>query len=206
MERRAIGYYLAEALALVNRQEAAAAEIARGIDLLKAENLTEAWLALRFAVLWSRVGHVAEAGQLIQAIRPRATDDAFDQSDLLLAEAERDLARGSIDRAIEGFRRAVALQSWWRTRSALANGLSRSANVQEAMTLLRQLVSDGAEPWEGHVHWVVMHLTLGRLYEQTGDPLKARDMYRALVDLWKEADADLKPLQDARAALARLPQ
>ena len=46
---------------------------------------------------------------------------------------------------------------------------------------------------------------LGRLYEEAGDPEKARLYYAKLVELWEEADPELQPrVEAARARLEAL--
>ncbi len=46
---------------------------------------------------------------------------------------------------------------------------------------------------------------LGQLYESMGNTDKAIENYRAFIELWKNADADLQPrVADARKRLARL--
>ena len=50
-----------------------------------------------------------------------------------------------------------------------------------------------------------IHERLGQLYVSMGNTEKAIDHYRAFVELWKNADAELQPrVADARARLARL--
>lgn len=48
------------------------------------------------------------------------------------------------------------------------------------------------------------HYALGRLAEQRGDAGAARAAYAEAVDRWRDADADLPELKDARARLASL--
>ena len=46
---------------------------------------------------------------------------------------------------------------------------------------------------------------LGQLYEQTGNPAKAAEHYRAFIELWKNADPELQPrVAEARRRLAKL--
>ena len=50
-----------------------------------------------------------------------------------------------------------------------------------------------------------IHQRLGSLYESKGDARKAVEHYRALIELWKNADAELQPrVESARAAVRRL--
>ena len=45
-------------------------------------------------------------------------------------------------------------------------------------------------------------LELARLLDQSGDPNGARTEYQRFLDLWKNADAGLPELKEARAYLA----
>ena len=48
------------------------------------------------------------------------------------------------------------------------------------------------------------HLELGRAYATAGDKAKARAAYQDFLTLWKDADADVPVLKDAKAELAKL--
>ena len=54
------------------------------------------------------------------------------------------------------------------------------------------------------IYWPLAHLGLARAYAMSGDNDKARAMYRELLAQWKDADSDLRPLQEAKAEYAKL--
>jgi hypothetical protein len=50
-----------------------------------------------------------------------------------------------------------------------------------------------------------VHYRLGELYERQKNPARAAEHYRAFIDLWKSADADLQPrVAEARRRLQEL--
>ncbi len=55
----------------------------------------------------------------------------------------------------------------------------------------------GAKPPEAHLH-------LGRAWSLTGDMAKARREYQNFLALWKDADADIPILKEAKAEYANL--
>ena len=198
-------YYLADALTLVSRRGAAAAEIRRAEDLLKKDGHTQAWLGLRLAVLWARVEQPAEARRLIQILRPKIENDSSARADLLRAEGELLLAERSNGEGIEKLRQARSVQSSYLTKSSLAGGVARASLLTEAIALHEPLIAEGPEAWEGHVDWAVAHERLARLYELAGDVGKARATYLRLIEIWKDADGDLEPRRRAHQALQRIP-
>ena len=51
---------------------------------------------------------------------------------------------------------------------------------------------------------VLAHLQLGRVFALSGDKTKAKAAYQAFLALWKDADADIPILKQAKAEYARL--
>jgi tetratricopeptide (TPR) repeat protein len=54
------------------------------------------------------------------------------------------------------------------------------------------------------VYWPLARLGLARAYAQTGDTDKSLAQYRELLTYWKNADADLRPLKQAKAEYEKL--
>jgi len=85
-----------------------------------------------------------------------------------------------------------------RGEAYLASGQGGAAAVEFQRILDHsQLVSNSpAGP--------LAHLGLARAYALSGDKVKARNMYRDFLTLWKNADPDIPVLKEARAEYARL--
>jgi DNA-binding winged helix-turn-helix (wHTH) protein/tetratricopeptide (TPR) repeat protein len=67
-----------------------------------------------------------------------------------------------------------------------------------------QKLLEHSGPMIGDPVQVLAHLGLARSYALSGDATKARDQYKELLALWKDADPDLPVLHKAKAELARL--
>lgn len=54
------------------------------------------------------------------------------------------------------------------------------------------------------IYWPLAHLGLARAYAQTGDNEKSLAQYRELLAFWKNADADLRIVREAKAEYSKL--
>ena len=52
---------------------------------------------------------------------------------------------------------------------------------------------------------VLAHLQLGRVHVAAGDRVKAKAEYESFLKMWKDADADVPVLKQAKTEYARLP-
>jgi tetratricopeptide (TPR) repeat protein len=80
--------------------------------------------------------------------------------------------------------------------------LAKRSGADAAAELERLLAHRGADPFSPI--YALAHLGLARAYALTGDRAKSADAYRRFFDLWREADADLPILQQAKAEFGKL--
>jgi tetratricopeptide (TPR) repeat protein len=74
---------------------------------------------------------------------------------------------------------------------------------KEAAAEFQKLVSNhGAVGID--VYWPLAHLGLARAFAQTGEMEKSLAMYRELLTIWKNADLDLRPLNEAKTEYKKL--
>ena len=115
------------------------------------------------------------------------------------AEAEFRRADGAPDGPANGCRICLP----WR----LGRAFDAAGQPDSAIAMYEQVLSLpqwGRQALDG-IALPYVHERLGALYESRGDAVKAAGHYRALMDLWKNADAELRPRVDAaRAAVRRL--
>jgi tetratricopeptide (TPR) repeat protein/tRNA A-37 threonylcarbamoyl transferase component Bud32 len=89
----------------------------------------------------------------------------------------------------------------WLGRAFDAAGQPDSARVY----LQRFVEVPSSNVWYDAGHMAHAYLRLGQICQERGDPEAASSYFRALLDLWVEADPDLQPRVDAaRRALERL--
>jgi len=77
----------------------------------------------------------------------------------------------------------------------------RLDKAAETYARIRELIQ-GRSDW-GAVY-ARSYYKLGKVYEQMGKKAEAREKYRKFLDLWKDADAGLPELADAKRRLANL--
>jgi tetratricopeptide (TPR) repeat protein len=174
---------------------------------------------LDLAWLLARMGSAEKARAMIARYRTEMTDTSVrrvQESALHNAQAEIALAEGKPLDAVAEYRRGdVASDGAPSTECAGC----RAFNVGRAYDAARRPDSAAvyferylATPFWGRasleldpVRVPAIRERLGQLYESMGNTDKAIENYRAFVELWKNADADLQPrVADARKRLARL--
>jgi tetratricopeptide (TPR) repeat protein len=87
-------------------------------------------------------------------------------------------------------------------RGEALRGLGRHA---DAAGEFRSVIDHRGETPDSPLY-PLAHLGLARALASAGDPAGARQEYLEFLTLWKDADPDLKPVQQARLELARLPR
>jgi tetratricopeptide (TPR) repeat protein len=116
-------------------------------------------------------------------------------------EALAEFRRG--DNAPDGPAHSCQICLPWR----LGRVFDAAGQPDSAIVMYEQVLS--LPQWGRHSVDVLqvpyIHQRLGALYESKGDARKAVEHYRALIELWKNADAELQPrVESARAAVRRL--
>ena len=121
--------------------------------------------------------------------------------------AAMELARRNPAAAIEELRRAVpydlgtppdGVAMYYR-----GLGYLELQSGKEAATQFQKILNNrGTVPTS--IYWPLAHLGLARAYAQTGDTEKSLAQYREFLELWKNADPDLRILKKAKAEYATL--
>jgi tetratricopeptide (TPR) repeat protein len=76
--------------------------------------------------------------------------------------------------------------------------------LEEALSLYDELLAQPELGWEAQDFWIFSHVHVAEIYEELGDPAKAREYYDAFLEIWEEGDSDIVLLRDVRERVARL--
>ena len=87
---------------------------------------------------------------------------------------------------------------------SLATAFVAGGRLEDAVKSYQELIASLPLGVEAQEDWARAHVRLGEVYEQLGKPDSARASYQRLVTLWKDGDADLVALKEARDRLSRL--
>jgi eukaryotic-like serine/threonine-protein kinase len=163
---------------------------------------------LRAATALALGGEPDEAGALVRRLKGvRSQDTLLQNAYLPVVEASALLARGRPAEAIEVLRRAAPYENgivaallpvYVRGEARLRAGDAEGA-VREFTSLLDHR---GADPFSPVV--AMAHLGLARAHALAGRTAESRTSYDTLLDIWKDADADLPVLRIVREEVAAL--
>jgi len=171
------------------------------------------------AAVLARAGNAAKARAMIARYRSEMTDTSIrraQEAELHSALGEIALADGKPLDALEEFRRGdVGYDGRPATECApclpfnLARAFDAAGKSDSAVVMFERYLSTPywlkIDADMDPVRLPAVHERLGQLYESMGNTDKAVQHYRAFIELWKNADADLQPrVADARKRLARL--
>jgi tetratricopeptide (TPR) repeat protein len=99
---------------------------------------------------------------------------------------------------------------YWRTpfgnapfiRDGLAKAYVRNGDLEKAIIEYEKLITRDLSSNNRRLIYPVYHYRLAKLYEDTGQRIKAIDAYGKFLEIWKDADEDLDEVADARLRLA----
>ena len=121
---------------------------------------------------------------------------------------------GQMAQALEALDEAGALKLSGRRPSYLVHALRlyvraeilfAEGRYEEALPWYASVNDVGFLRWDGLPYLGPSYLRRAEIYEHLGETEKAIDYYTRLVELWKDADPELKPyVEDARAQIDRL--
>jgi tetratricopeptide (TPR) repeat protein len=206
--------YLVRALEAKDLTRAWATELAAADALAARTSLGPEWLRT-LAKLHARSGRVGDARRLLAVMSKTARDTTAgssvsrdaerDQTHLDLVRGEIELAEGRPGEAARLFEVAYTMEARDAdTLESLAAASVAGGRLEEGVKRYEELIARRPINNEGQQHWLRAHVRLGELYERLGRTDAARQRYQQLLATWKDGDADLVALKEARERLAKL--
>jgi len=163
---------------------------------LRFSNITSEDYYRYLAALYADIGDFEKAAQVAQRVRY--------PSSKLSVEAELHFAKGEWEQAVSKYERLTKRISQLQTFTSY-----RSAQCYFELGEIDRAVAEVGKA-QGHYGWYHSFTypqgfyLLGKIYEKKGDHKFAIENYKKFLDLWKDADADLPDLIEAKARLAKL--
>ena len=196
--------YLAAALFAADSIDVAKKELGAAQELATSASAAPSWLA-NIGKVQARNGLVAEAEVTLQEAVDRSDPTVqMDRAAVAVLRGEVALAKGDAHEAVDHLRTAYAVREQADYLESLAYGLYLSGDPDAAVDRYLSLLEQRELGWEAQESWVLSHLQLAEIYEETGDLSNARRYYEAFLEIWKDGDSDLVALKQARERLAQL--
>jgi serine/threonine-protein kinase len=157
----------------------------------------------------AREGELASARLVLDAllhrVRPGNPDD---RANAQVVAGEIALATGHADSAVSLLRQASVGQLRGYVRESLALALTAAGDIHGAAATYDSLATN-PNSWYGYEAEPFAQTAAydaGRLYEEAGDLVRARDAYARQIAQWKDGDSTSSTLRDTRARRAKLAQ
>ncbi len=161
----------------------------------------QVWLTSRVAIGYARAGAWVKASPLLEKVRKEAEMQIAQQSsDVHRLEGELWLAQGNQTKAIESLLLADRENTSALTIESLAHAYRIAGDTATAIAHYEKFVSMKEEGlgFEPQQDWLGAHYMLAKLYQGQGQNDKALKLVDELLQLWREADADLPLLRDLK--------
>lgn len=156
---------------------------------------------------------LAKSGMITETEKEIAYFKELGEKDHLWMENYWDIAghlemtKGKPKDAVEYFNKIVVESTdlYFEDQYNLSKALLRVGKLGEAVNLLEKALFRYDEVRaELPIQSVRAHYLLAEAYERSGWTAKAIEQYKEFLDIWKDADPDLKEVTDARDRLSRL--
>jgi len=123
------------------------------------------------------------------------------------AVAAIELSKGNLEEAIAGFEKAAedTVIPYTPANWMLASAYMEAGRWSDAVEALEGFQEDFTDTRLFYGSWTAKaHYYLGVAHEELGHSNIAIVEYQTFLDMWKDADPDLLPVDNARVRLARL--
>jgi len=151
------------------------------------------WLSARIAIAYARAGSVEKAERILEKLkRDSDPNNPKESSELRRLEGEVALAGGNRAPALEALQRADLEASGPLTLESLAYAYDKAGTADRAVSYYEKVIGQRlALGWEPQQAWLAAHARLAEFYQQRGEKARAAEVIGSIVELWKQADAQL---------------
>jgi tetratricopeptide (TPR) repeat protein len=189
--------------------ESAITEARRFRDvLMKAYPENPSYVIDFYAHMLALTGEVEQAEDALREAERRPDGETLKQfPSYYLAQGAIARARGDLDEAIMLFEKGLRQSAfpYLHLRSILAEAYLEAGRHDLAVVALEKALSRYDEGRAlSTIRAVTAYYLLGMAYEASGWNEKAIEQYETFLDIWKDADAGIPAVGDARARLAGL--
>jgi len=189
------------------------AELRAAAHIHATTDLSPDW-SLNLGRMFARDGKLEEAAMVLRKAEKAVTDTTAisavnrdtkrDHALVQALKGEVELARTGGAGATETIELAERLFSNPLTLECVAHAYWKLGNQSEAARNYEKLAEEQVLGNESQEDWIMAHYQLGKIYRQMGDAEKSARYYRKFLDIWKDGDADLPSVLDARKQLTRV--
>lgn len=171
----------------------------------------------RYNLYWN--GHILvnmkalDKAQAAAAEFKTQAEESKDKSEIsnyydLIAKIE--LEKGNYTQAVEYVEKALSLYRYSPLTypagvlETQALAYFRSGNMDKAKEVFEKIQALTSGRYYFGNSYIKSYFMLGQIYEQKGDKIKAADLYRKFLELWKDADPGLSEIDEAKTKLKAL--
>ncbi len=206
--------FLATTYRLKGRNADFESELASAERLLSEADFEPFWIST-LAKIYVRMGKMREASRLLNEMTSQAKNvtalsginrtNQGDQANIAMIKGEISLANGSAAEAIESFQLSLQLDPRnIRSLDSLALAYRKLGKPQEAAAKYEEIIARCMLGGEEQEYWILANCELGKIYKEIGDIQRSKEHYGRFLNIWKDADADIPILIEAKAEYAKL--
>jgi tetratricopeptide (TPR) repeat protein len=157
----------------------------------------------------ARGGLTKQAEKIAATITPLMDPNNLEHREAVhLLQGDLALSAGKADEAIGLLQQADSENSTGLTKEAIAHAYETLGDTDKAIAAYESMfgVVDRSLGWEPQQRWLEGRYLLARNYLEKGQPDKAKQALAVLLNLWKDADANLplvKKMNELQASLSQ---
>jgi tetratricopeptide (TPR) repeat protein len=206
--------FLAMAFRMKRQYEAFDKEMAAVTGIRKEINIEPSFL-FKVGKVFARLNRLKEANEVLDSLKSRIGDvlaasgisrsNQLDQASFHMLKAEIELAKGQFEEGVNSYEMAASLRADM-VDDGLAYAYLKIGNLDKAIEKYTAFIQAATDVlgYEGQELWILSHYQLGILYERKGESAEAAKYYERFLEIWKDADAGIPEVADARKRLAGL--